>query len=368
MERWPAALYLENGYLFEGWGFGKPVASGGEAVFNTGMSGYEEILTDPSYCKQIVVMNYPHIGNTGITLEDAESGGTFLSGLVVRDLCEVPSNWRAKLTLSEYLERQGICGITDVDTRDIVTLLRSEGSQRAVILPLERRRQKDAFVLAKARLEEVPPMEGLELVSQVSCKAPYEFESQLPSNAGTIVVYDFGVKTNILRMLKERRFRVWVVPYNTPAKEVLARSPVAVFLSNGPGDPSQVQDSVSEIRDLLGKVPLFAICMGHQVLAQALGASTYKLKFGHHGINHPVKDLRTNRVMITSQNHGFSVEDKFFPREGIELSHVNENDGTVEGFVSQKYRFMSLQFHPESAPGPRDSACLFGEFLRGYVQ
>lgn len=367
MTPWRAALYLENGHLFEGLGFGGSASRGGEAVFNTGLTGYQEIFTDPSYCEQIVVMTYPHIGNTGINFEDLESKGLDLSGVVVRDYCAEPSNWRSKLTLGDYLQKAKIPGIYDVDTRAITRILRSEGAQRGVIFPTQGIEAN--LVEEGARLmKTVRPMEGLELVSHVSTKTAYEFEPAGPSQRGTMVVYDFGVKHNILRHLKRHQFKVWVVPYNTPHQEVLALNPRGVLLSNGPGDPATVKGAVEEIQALLGKVPMLAICMGHQLLARALGSQTYKLKFGHHGVNHPVKDLLLDKILITSQNHGFAVREQDLKIKDVKLSHVSLNDNTVEGFMSEKLRFYSVQFHPEAAPGPSDANYIFDYFIKGFVQ
>ena len=371
MKGWDCALYLEKGHIFEGMGFGAQCSSGGEAVFNTGMTGYQEIFTDPSYYKQVVVMTYPHIGNTGTNAQDWESRSVDLAGVVAREYCESPSSWRNTQSLSEFMAAAKVPGISDIDTREITRILRDEGAQRAVIFPVKDAKGKDPVAHAKELLSKVPEMEGLELVSKISCKAPYEFQGNAPaddSGAGTVVVYDYGAKHNILRHLKARHFKVWVVPYNMPAKEVLSYKPKAVVLSNGPGDPATVPNAVNEIRALTGQVPILAICMGHQLLARALGSPTYKLKFGHHGVNHPVKDLLTNRILITSQNHGFAVKAEDLKMRDVTLSHVNLNDQTVEGFVSEKMRFYSVQFHPESKPGPSDAAYIFDNFIRGFVQ
>lgn len=366
---WPSALYLESGELFVGTGFGAREAKGGEIVFNTGMTGYQEILTDPSYCEQIVTMTYPHIGNTGVNPEDVESSGVCLSGLVVRSHCEEPSNWRSTQTLAAYLEKANVPGITGVDTREITRIVRTKGAQRAVIFPIEQATTEEARAKGKELLSRVAPMEGRELVSRVSARAAYDFEPGGDASE-TVVVYDFGVKLNSLRSFRRRGFRVRVVPYNASAEEVIRLSPSAVMLSNGPGDPATVpQGVVNAIQSLVGRVPIFAICMGHQLLARALGVSTFKLPFGHHGVNHPVKDLRTGRILVTSQNHGFSVAEADFKKAtDARITHVSLNDGTLEGFASESKRLMSVQFHPESAPGPSDAAYLFDDFIKGYLK
>ncbi len=362
---WDAALYLEKGLLLKGKGFGAKKPRGGEAVFNTGMTGYQEIFTDPSYCEQVVVMTYPHIGSTGVNDEDPESKSLCLSGVVVREYVDTPSNWRSQMTLSESLAQAGVPGIYGVDTRAITRFLRDQGAQRCLIFPIE---SGDLDAYAKQKMTAVPAMEGLELVSRVSVAKPYVYEKPGSTGAGNAVVYDYGVKTNTLRHLADRGFRVHVVPYNLPAQEVLKLNPKMVMLSNGPGDPATVPNAVGEIQALIGRVPIMAICMGHQLLARALGWSTYKLKFGHHGVNHPVKDLATGRILITSQNHGFCVKESDVRGEGVRLSHVSLNDHTVEGYVSEKSKFLSVQFHPESKPGPNDAAYLFDSFVKGFVQ
>lgn len=364
---WDAYLYLEKGHLFEGQGLGAERSHGGEAVFNTGLSGYQEIFTDPSYSHQIVVMTASHIGNTGINFEDLESKSLYLSGVVMRDYCEVPSNWRSKKTLDAYLQDANIPGISDVDTREITTLLRDEGAQRGVIFSKKELKNQDPKKYAESLLKNVPEMEGLDLVSVVSTKEPYAYNKD--GKSGTVVVYDFGAKTNIIRGFAERGFKVWVVPYNFPRQEALKFSPSAVVLTNGPGDPAIVPGSVQEIQGMIGTIPIFAVCMGHQLLGRALGASTYKLKFGHHGTNHPVMDTTLNRIVITSQNHGFCVKgEELTKNKDVVISHVSLNDQTLEGFQSKKLRLYSVQFHPEAKPGPNDASYMFDLFIRGFLQ
>lgn len=368
MSGWEGFLYFESGELFEGEGFGAPLPRGGEAIFNTGMAGYQEIFSDPSYCGQIVVMGSSHIGNTGVNETDIESGGLRLSGVVVREYTSRPSSWRATSSLDDYLLKAKVPAIAGVDTRAITQLIRDRGAQRAVLFPRKSIGKTGVMEYAKALIAEIPSMEGQELVSSVSCREPWVFNPEGSHSSGEIVVFDFGVKWNILRHLAQRNFKVRVLPYNFPASEVVKMQPAAVVLSNGPGDPACVRESVQEISGLMGKFPLLAICMGHQLLARALGAKTFKLKFGHHGVNHPVKDLLTNRILITSQNHGFCVNEEDLKSKDCLVSHRNLNDNTLEGFYSQKMRILSVQFHPEAAPGPSDANYLFDQFIRGFAQ
>lgn len=366
MSGWDCALYLEKGHVFEGRGFGSESPRGGEVVFNTGMSGYQEIFTDPSYHEQVVVMGYPHIGNTGVNWEDLESKKLYLSGVVVREYCHNPSSWRAKQSLDEYLNSADVPGISDIDTRHLTQILRDEGAQRGIIFPTAKLDRKNIAEFGKSKLADVEEMEGLELVSRVSCKQTYDYSSE--GNSGTVVVYDYGVKTNILRSVAKHGFKVKVVPYNMPYQEVVAMKPKAVLLSNGPGDPGTVKGAVEQIQGLLGKTPVMGICMGHQLLGRAIGATTYKLKFGHHGINHPVLDGDSKRVIITSQNHGFSVKADDLRQKDITISHISLNDDTVEGFYSKKMRFYGVQFHPEAKPGPNDASSIFDHFVKGFMQ
>ena len=365
---WRAALYLEKGHVFVGKGFGAKTLRGGEAIFNTGLSGYQEVFTDPSYRRQIVVMTVSHLGNTGINLEDMESDKVYLEAVVARSYTTVPSSWRSKMTLDAFLEKSNVPGISDVDTRYLTQILRDEGAQRGVAFPIDTLDLEAVAKQGKEKLASVPVMEGLELVSDVSCKTPYWFNESASAKNGTIVAYDFGVKANILRHYANKGFRVRVVPYNYTAADLRKENPRAIVLSNGPGDPGEVKETVAEIQTVVGEIPIFAVCMGHQLLARALGASTYKLKFGHHGCNHPVQDLRTKKVLITSQNHGFSVKGDELKGDGLAVTHLSLNDNTVEGFASTRLKLASVQFHPEAAPGPKEAQHLFEDFIRGHVR
>jgi carbamoyl-phosphate synthase small subunit len=364
----PALLVLSDGAVFEGEAIGVAVADGpvvatGELVFNTCLSGYQEVLTDPSYAGQVIAFTYPHIGNYGVSPEDEQAGRPFCRGVVVRDLTDRPSNWRSAESLERFLVRHGIAGVTGVDTRRLTRHLREEGA-----MPCALGTASEAELLEAARSE--PGTVGADLVSEVTTSEPYRVERRegregRDGRAGReggdlfVVAYDYGMKTQILRNLS-RVASVEVVPATTPAAEVIARDPDGVFLSNGPGDPSALGHLSSEIGALVGEVPIFGICLGHQLLAGALGGSTYKLRFGHHGGNHPVKRLATGRVEITSQNHGYAVAEGSV--EGAELTHVNLNDGVVEGLESRALRAFSVQYHPEAGPGPHDARYLFDEF------
>lgn len=366
MTPWNAALILEDGTFLKGKGFGAKRSVCSEAVFNTGLSGYQEIFTDPSYFQQMVVMTYPHIGNTGVNAEDWESKKLYLSAVLVREYCDTPSNFRSTESLSSLLEKNEVAGISGIDTRKLTQILRDGGAQKAFLCPSENFSENSLQEKAKETFAKTPSMEGLELVSKVSTSEAFYFFEQ--KGLPLCVVYDFGTKTNILRLIKERNFQVLVVPYHFPASEVFKLSPKFVMLSNGPGDPALVAKAPEEIKKMLGQVPIFAICMGHQLLARSLGCSTYKLKFGHHGINHPVLDKIQNKIFITSQNHGFAVSDSDLIRLGLEVSHVSLNDSTVEGYYSDKMKFLSLQFHPEVKPGPEEGTTLFDYFLKRFVQ
>lgn len=369
-----AILALEDGRCFEGTAFGATGTTTGEICFNTSMTGYQEVITDPSYRGQIVSMTYPQIGNYGINPQDAESREPHIRGFVIGELCEVPSNWRSSQSLGDYLTAHGIPGIEGIDTRALTKHLRSRGAMRAcVTTELDR---DGAIAAAQAS----PPMEGMDYVKEVSTPNAYHWEEEsrqwvlpnpstgdegpytdLPPVRHRIVAYDFGIKFNILRRLRQAGFEVEVVNSTATAAEVLAKNPDGIFLSNGPGDPAALGYIHDELRQLIGKKPIFGICLGNQLLAHAFGGTTFKLKFGHRGGNQPVKDLRTGRISITSQNHGFSVDPASLPPE-IEVTHVNLNDGTVEGMRHRELPVFSVQYHPEAAPGPNDAAYFFEEF------
>jgi carbamoyl-phosphate synthase small subunit len=361
-----AWLVLADGAVFEGRPFGARGVTTGEAVFTTPMTGYQEVLTDPSFCGQLVTMTAPEIGNVGVNREDTEAVGEAprVAGFVVRDASPVASNWRAQESLDAYLARYGVVGIADVDTRKLTRHLRDAGSQNAAI-------GTDGPEALLRRAREAPDMNGLDLVRAVTPKERYtwsEGRGAWTTAAAArprhhVVVYDYGVKRNILRCLVDLGCRLTVVPASTSAAEALALEPDGVFLSNGPGDPAPVTYAVESIKGLLGKQPVFGICLGHQFLALALGAKTYKLKFGHRGANQPVKDLATGRVEITTQNHGFCVDLSTLPA-GVSSTHVHLNDGTSEGLAIPSLRAFSVQYHPEAAAGPHDALYMFDRFVR----
>lgn len=363
----PAILALSDGRVFRGRSFGAVGEVAGEVVFNTSMYGYQEILTDPSYEGQLVAMTYPEIGNVGVNELDVESGRPYVGGFLVREYWPEPSSWRAERTLDAYMREHGIVGIEGIDTRALVRHIRDAGAQPALIAS---GKVEEADVVARAR--RVPGLEGRDLATEVTCAEPYDWdEGRWQLGRGYVrgenldrfvVAYDFGLKHNILRNLVDVGCRVRVVPAETPASEVLAMKPDGVFLSNGPGDPAAVEAARREVADLVGAVPLFGICLGHQILSLALGGKTFKLPFGHHGGNHPVQDLATGKVEITSQNHGFAVDAASLEGVGV-VSHVNLNDGTVEGLRHEGLPLFSVQYHPEASPGPRESAYLFGRFV-----
>lgn len=351
-----AFLALADGTVFHGVAFGAPVDQLGEVVFNTGMSGYQEILTDPSYAGQFVTLTAPEIGNYGVNPEDIESRGLFLSGLIVHNLNE-PSNYRATESLDAYLKRAGKPGLYGVDTRALTIHLRDFGNQKAYLCVAGDLSEEEA--VAKARAWE--GLDGQDYASRVTCERSYE-QGVGVENRCRVVAYDFGIKTNILRSLAEFA-SVTVVPAKTPVEEVLAMNPDGVFLSNGPADPAAVTYAQENIKKLLGKVPIFGICLGHQLLSIACGAKTGRLKFGHHGCNHPVKNLATGAVEITSQNHNFAVLPDSVP-DCLEVTHVNLNDGSIEGVRHKTLPAFSVQYHPESCPGPHDSKYLFDQFKK----
>jgi carbamoyl-phosphate synthase small subunit len=360
-------LALEDGRVFSGIAFGYEGIRDGEIVFNTSMTGYQEILSDLSYAGQIVTMTYPLIGNTGINPEDFESFTPHVRGFIVRENCEIPSNWRATDSLDTFLKQRGIVGVSEIDTRAVAKHIREKGAMKAAIAAGD----WDARELVR-RAQDSPGLVGLDLVNTVACKEPYHWNepcSWLAKESESakrykVVAYDFGIKHNILRCLTSHGFDVTAVPANTPANDVLALQPDGVFLSNGPGDPSAVLYAIEAIRKLIGRVPMFGICLGHQLLCLALGGTTYKLKFGHRGANQPVLHLATGKVEITSQNHGFCVDQESLSADDVETTHVNLNDRTNEGMRHKKYPLFSVQYHPESSAGPHDSDYLFGMFRK----
>jgi carbamoyl-phosphate synthase small subunit len=370
-----ALLVLEDGSVFKGTAIGASGVSVGEVVFNTSMTGYQEILTDPSYAEQIVTLTYPHIGNTGVNGEDCESTSIFAKGLVIRDLPLLASSFRSEKSLSEYLEEHNILGIADIDTRRLTRILRDKGAQNGCIVAsnsLDNRLLDESAALDKARA--FAGLKGMDLAKEVSCTQPYQwqsgswvlgegYQSASATTAFHVVAYDFGVKHNILRMLVDRGCKVTVVPAQTSAEAVLALNPQGVFLSNGPGDPEPCDYAISAIKQLLDtNIPMFGICLGHQLLALASGAKTVKMKFGHHGANHPVKDIKGNKVMITSQNHGFAVDESTLP-SNLEVTHLSLFDQSLQGIHRTDKPAFSFQGHPEASPGPEDAAPLFDHFI-----
>ncbi|MDR3324004.1 MAG: glutamine-hydrolyzing carbamoyl-phosphate synthase small subunit [Zoogloeaceae bacterium] len=369
----PALLVLADGTVFRGRAIGALGVASGEVVFNTAMTGYQEILTDPSYARQIVTLTYPHIGNVGCNPEDFESDANYAAGLVIRDLPPQMSNWRAVERLPDYLRKHDIVAIADIDTRRLTRLLRDKGAQAGCIIAGEADAEA-AAVKARAMAEAFPGLAGMDLAKVVTTSQPYVWEEgewaletgyAAPQKARFlhVVAYDFGVKRNILRMLAARGCRLTVVPAQTPAAEVLAMKPNGVFLSNGPGDPEPCVYAIQAIREFMAQgVPVFGICLGHQLLALASGAKTVKMKFGHHGANHPVKDLDSGQVLITSQNHGFAVEPESLP-DHLRATHVSLFDGSLQGIARTDVPAFSFQGHPEASPGPHDVAYLFDRFL-----
>lgn len=363
-----ARLVLEDGSIWRAKSFGAAGTQVGEVVFNTSLTGYQEILTDPSYAGQFVLMTNPHIGNTGVNFDDEESKQCFLAGLVIRSLSISTSNWRCTETLGGYLAKRNIMGIYDVDTRAITRRLREDGSLIGVLSTEESK--TDKMLLEMARSWDIV---GVDLISGVSCQAPFEWVNKTdddwefntngkPGETFKVVAYDFGIKHNILRRLTSYGCKITVVPSTWPASETLKMQPDGILFSNGPGDPSAVPYAVDTVKELIGRTPIFGICMGHQLLGQALGGKTFKMKFGHHGGNHPVRNLRNGQVEISSQNHNYAVDPASLP-EGIEVTHINLNDGSCAGLAFPSKNIMSLQYHPEASPGPHDSDSVFGEFV-----
>ncbi len=365
----PAFLILEDGRRFDGLSFGAPGIAVGEVVFNTSMTGYQEILTDPSYSGQLVTMTYPLIGNYGVNLEDSESDGAKVSGFIVREASRVHSSWRASGSLEHYLQNAGIVGITEVDTRALTRHIRAKGAMRAAIVsgnPTDEGPNNESSVLEHVRAH--PLMEGLDLATGVSTREPYSLPA-VGEERFHVVAYDFGVKRTSPELLSELGARVTVVPQDFTVEQIDALQPSGVFVSNGPGDPAAVEGIVDVIRTLAGRgIPIFGICLGHQLIARAFGATTYKLPFGHHGGNHPVRNLDLEHVEITAQNHGFAVrvdDDGTVPgAPDLRLTHTNLYDGTAEGLAHRSLPVFCVQYHPEAAPGPHDSRYLFEQFAR----
>ena len=371
----PAILALEDGSVFHGTAIGADGQTSGEVVFNTAMTGYQEILTDLSYTRQIVTLTYPHIGNTGVNAEDVESGGIAAAGLVIRDLPLIASNFRSEEALDSYLKRHNVLGIGDIDTRRLTRILRDKGAQKGAILAGPEAEGEDAVERALTVARGFSGLKGLDLAKEVSCSEPYEWhegrwvlgqgylderDNERPYH---VVAYDYGIKRNILRLLVAGGCRVTVVPAQTPAAEVLALNPDGVFLSNGPGDPAPCDYAITAIRELLETdIPLFGICLGHQLLALASGASSVKMRHGHHGANHPVQDLEGGQVMITSQNHGFAVDEATLPAN-LRATHRSLFDGTLQGIERTDRPAFSFQGHPEASSGPHDVAPLFDRFI-----
>ncbi|HUP94108.1 MAG TPA: glutamine-hydrolyzing carbamoyl-phosphate synthase small subunit [Burkholderiales bacterium] len=371
--RTPAILVLKDGTVFRGTSIGADGITVGEVVFNTAMTGYQEILTDPSYCRQIVTLTYPHIGNYGANAEDVEADRIYAAGLVIRDLPVASSNWREEWTLGEYLKRENIVAIADIDTRKLTRMLRDKGAQDGCIMAGA---VDDKAALAAAR--EFPGLIGMDLAKVVSCRTPYAWDegvwgleagyTKRTESRFHVVAYDYGVKRNILRKLAGHGCKVTVVPAEMPAEEALGLEPDGILLANGPGDPAPCDYAIRAIRTFLGiGVPLFGICLGHQLLGLAVGAKTVKMKFGHHGANHPVQDLETGRVMITSQNHGFAVDPATLP-QNARVTHVSLFDGSLQGFTLTDRPAFCFQGHPEASPGPHDVDYLFARFVKSMEQ
>ncbi|WP_110929354.1 carbamoyl phosphate synthase small subunit [Bacillus massiliglaciei] len=345
-------LILEDGTIFIGEAFGSDEDKTGEVVFNTGMTGYQEILSDPSYCGQIVTLTYPLIGNYGINRDDFESIIPSVSALIVREVADLPSNWRNQLTLDEYLKSVNIPGISGIDTRKLTRLIRKHGAMKGVICSLDKNAEE---VLSQLKAAVLP----IDQVKRVSTKTAYAS----PGSGERVVLVDYGMKHGILRELTKRNCDVIVVPYNVTAEEIMRLHPDGIMLSNGPGDPTDVEAAIPMIQAVQGKIPLFGICLGHQLFALANGAETEKLTFGHRGSNHPVKDLATGKVALTSQNHGYTVKEESIHGTDLEVTHIAVNDGTVEGLKHKEFSAFTVQYHPEASPGPVDANYLFDQFL-----
>jgi carbamoyl-phosphate synthase small subunit len=369
----PAILLLADGTQFVGRSIGADGMSVGEVVFNTAMTGYQEILTDPSYARQLVTLTYPHIGNTGVTPEDEESSVIHVGGLIIRDLPLVHSNFRAHQSLDTYLKTAGVVGIADIDTRKLTRILRDKGAQTGVIIAGVEACSDAGIAKAQSALSEFPGLAGMDLAKEVTTTSAYEWNEgswalgkghpQKTDARFHVVAYDFGVKRNILRMLADRGCRLTVVPAKTPAKDVLAMNPDGVFLSNGPGDPEPCTYAIEAIQEILeAKMPIFGICLGHQLLGLASGAKTMKMKFGHHGANHPVQDIESGIVMITSQNHGFAIDEQTLPAN-VKITHKSLFDQSLQGISRTDTSAFSFQGHPEASPGPHDVAPLFDQFI-----
>lgn len=362
-EKTPARLMFEDGISFDGTAFGALGEVSGEVVFNTSMTGYQEILTDPSYAGQLVTMTYPLIGNYGTTSQDEESSRIQSTALIIRELPSVYSNWRSEMSLNEYLKSYGVMGFADIDTRSLVLHVRNQGAMNAVLSSVD---LDNDSLLVKAKA--APSMAGLDLAQTVTCAEPYEYIGSrrgLPTDGRKmlkVVAYDFGIKRNILDLLRAEGCNVTVIPAKTTAADVLAMNPDGVFLSNGPGDPEPCTYAIEAVKELAGKVAMFGICLGHQIMSLALGCKTYKLKFGHRGANHPVRDETTGRIEITAQNHGFCVDAQSIDTSKMEITHTNLNDLTIEGIRHKDLSCFSVQHHPEASPGPHDAACLFPRF------
>jgi carbamoyl-phosphate synthase small subunit len=363
-----AVLLLEDGTVFEGTGFGAKGQKCGEVVFNTSMTGYQEILTDPSYNEQIITMTYPLIGNYGTNSQDVESKKVFAHGFIVKENCPYPNNWRSKSPLSEYLRRNNVVGLEGIDTRKLVKHIRTKGAMKGIISSTELNINS-----LKKKLQDYPGLVGRDIVRSITTGKAYDWNhgtvdvlsgsENRSAKKYKVIAFDFGIKHNILKLLCSNGCNVKVVPATTSAKEVLSQKPDGIFLSNGPGDPAPVSYAIETVKNLLGKSPIFGICLGHQILALALGGRTYKLKFGHRGANHPVKNMMTGAIEITTQNHGFCVDIDSLKGKDVELTHINLNDNTLEGISSKSLSAFAVQYHPEASPGPHDSNYLFRTFI-----